>query len=108
MNNFPKNIFKVFLVIILSLYAVFLSAHTVVDSQESAGEFVDSTVLTTKVKALLLADEYVKALPITVKTYKNIVQLSGFVDNRGQEDRAVEIATNVPGVLAVHDALIIK
>lgn len=80
------------------------SAH----QQESAGQFVDSSVITTKVKTKLLADKYVSALPITVKTYKNTVQLSGFVNSRAQKERAIQITKSVEGVISVQDALLIK
>ena len=49
-----------------------------------------------------------KSLPITVKTYDNVVQLSGFVDNQRQKDRAEFIARNVKGVASVQDNLIVK
>jgi hyperosmotically inducible periplasmic protein len=76
--------------------------------QESAGQYLDSSVITTKVKSQLLADKYVKSLPITVRTYKSTVQLSGFVNNKLQKKRAVAIARKVEGVADVEDALIIK
>ena len=76
--------------------------------QESTGQFIDSTSITAKVKANLLADKTVKSLPITVKTYKHTVQLSGFVNNSYQKHRAVEIAKHVAGVENVQDSLVIK
>jgi hyperosmotically inducible protein len=80
------------------------STHT----DESTGQFIDSSAITTKVKAKLLADKHVRSLPITVNTYKDTVQLSGFVDNRAQEARAVAIAKQVEGVKTVKDDLVIK
>jgi len=77
-------------------------------TQESTGQFIDSTVLTTKVKAKLVTDNSVKSLPITVKTYKNTVQLSGFVDNYSQKRQAVAVAKSVEGVQEVEDALVVK
>ena len=76
--------------------------------QESAGQYVDSSVITAKVKAKLLADKSVKSLPITVNTFRNTVQLSGFVDNSYQKQRAVELARSVEGVADVQDSLVIK
>jgi osmotically-inducible protein OsmY len=75
---------------------------------ESTGQYIDSSALTMKVKTKLLSDDSVKSLPITVKTYKDIVQLSGFVDNQYQKNKADEIARSVPGVRDVQDSLIIK
>ena len=76
--------------------------------QESTGQYLDSSALTAKVKAKFLADKSVKSLPITVNTYKNVVQLSGFVDNTFQKQRAVAIARSVPGVKQVNDAIVVK
>src|SRR5690349_21568978 len=75
---------------------------------ESTGQYVDSSVITTKVKAKLLADDVVQGLPITVTTYKNTVQLSGFVNTPQQKVRADNLAKSVEGVESVRDALIIK
>lgn len=85
-----------------------ISGCTSTNKQESTGQYLDGTVITTKVKSRLLADKLVRGLPITVKTYKNTVQLSGFVNNSMQKIRAVEIASDVPGVQYVQDSLIIK
>jgi len=49
-----------------------------------------------------------KSLPITVNTYDNVVQLSGFVDNQQQKDRAVLLAKSVKGVASVRDNLVVK
>lgn len=88
--------------------AVAINGCTGIHREESTGQYIDGSVLTTKIKAKLLADDYVKGLPITVKTYKNVVQLSGFVDNEIQERRAMEIARSVEGVVDVKNALIVK
>ena len=75
---------------------------------ESTGQYIDSSVITTKVKSRLLSDKIVNGLPITVKTYKSTVQLSGFVNNATQKKRAEFIARNTEGVDFVEDSLIIK
>lgn len=87
---------------------LFLTACASTYQNESTGQYVDSSAITVKVKSRLAADKYVRSLPITVKTYKNVVQLSGFVDDTNQELRAVKIAQNVEGVVEVKDSLIIK
>jgi osmotically-inducible protein OsmY len=77
-------------------------------SQESTGQYVDSSAVTMKVKAELLANKEVKSLPITVNTYKDGVQLSGYVDNAYQKAKAGDIASHVEGVKSVDNALIVK
>ncbi len=76
--------------------------------QESTGQYVDSSTITAKVKTNLISDPDIKSLPISVKTYKGTVQLSGFVDNYEQKQRAIAAARSVPGVTAVTDSLVVK
>ncbi|MDR3492291.1 MAG: BON domain-containing protein [Gammaproteobacteria bacterium] len=75
---------------------------------ESTGQYVDSSAITLKVKAALLANDDVKSLAITVNTYKGGVQLSGYVDNAYQKHKAGEIASRIDGVTVVQNALVIK
>ena len=75
---------------------------------ESPGEYVDDSVITTKVKYALLADPDVKSLDIGVETFKGVVQLSGVVNNAEQARKAVEIAKTVKGVRSVKNSLIVK
>jgi osmotically-inducible protein OsmY len=75
---------------------------------ESTGEYIDDSVLTTKVKASILGDSKLKVLQIDVETFKGIVQLSGFVDSQTAAERAVELARKVKGVKQVNNSLIVK
>ncbi len=75
---------------------------------ESAGKYIDDTVITTKVKALLAKDELLKSFKISVKTTKGVVQLSGSVDSQEALDKAAEIARNVEGVKSVKNNLVVK
>jgi len=75
---------------------------------ESTGEFLDDSVLTTKVKASILGDSTLKVFQIDVETFKGIVQLSGFVDSQEAADRAVRLAQTVKGVKQVNNSLIVK
>lgn len=74
----------------------------------SIGTKVDDTVITTRVKTLLMADEGVKSADIAVVTRNGEVQFSGFVNNQGQIDRALEIAGGVEGVTKVSNDMSIK
>jgi len=79
-----------------------------VPGQESAGQYVASTGLTAKVKAALMANSDVKSLDISVSSYKDTVQLCGFVDDRTQISKAVALAKGVDGVKTVKNCLTIK
>ncbi len=76
--------------------------------QESTGEYVDDSVITTKVKSLLGADDFLKSFQISVETYKGVVQLSGFVDSQMAVDKAVQITRSVKGVRSVKNSLVVK
>lgn len=75
---------------------------------ESTGEYLDDSVLTTKVKTSILGDSRLKLLQINVETFKGVVQLSGFVDSAAAAARAVELARTVKGVKTVNNSLIVK
>lgn len=77
-------------------------------TQESTGQYVDDSTITTKVKGAILGDPMLKVFQINVKTYKGEVQLSGFVDSQQSADKAGEVARGVPGVVGVKNNLIVK
>jgi osmotically-inducible protein OsmY len=95
-----------FLVVLMMIAAFVACAST--PKQESTGEYVDDSVITTKVKSLLAEDEFLKSFQISVETRKGIVELSGFVDTQKSKDRAGQIARGVGGVKSVQNALIVK
>jgi len=76
--------------------------------QESTGEYVDDSVITSKVKSAILVDPATKVAEITVETYKGVVQLSGFVSSQAAANRAVELARGVKGVVSVKNDMRIK
>lgn len=75
---------------------------------ESTGEYFDNSALTTKVKATILGDSKLKFFQINVKSYRGVVQLSGFVDSPTAVDRAVELTRKIKGVKSVNNSLIVK
>ena len=101
-----KNMFIGYLVLIM-LVATFVACASS-PTRESTGEYVDDSVITTKVKSLLGADDFLKSFQIGVETYKGEVQLSGFVDSQNAVNKAVEITRSVKGVRSVKNNLIVK
>ena len=69
---------------------------------------MDDSAITAKVKAALVKDPLVSALAVNVKTYKGVVQLSGFVNTDAEKTRAAEVAVGVYGVKTVTNSLIVK
>ena len=93
------------LLMLIATFAACASTRT----QESTGEYVDDSVITTKVESLLAKDDFLKSYhQISVETYKGIVQLSGFVNSQQAVDRAGEIVRSVKGVKSVKNNLIVK
>ncbi len=78
------------------------------DSTMSVGNKLDDGVITTRVKSALLADDSIKSLDISVLTRKTEVQLSGFVNNQGQIDRAMAVARATEGVTKVSNDMSLK
>jgi hyperosmotically inducible protein len=93
--------------VLMMLIASFVACAST-SKQEGPGEYVDDSVITTKVKSLLAADDFLKSFEISVETYKGIVQLSGFVDSQKAIDKAGEIASGVKGVKSVKNNLNVK
>jgi len=102
-----KRNIVIYCLVLLMLIATFVACAST-SKQESAGEYVDDSVITTKVKSLLAADDFLKSFEISVETYKGTVQLSGFVGSQKAVDKAGEIARSVKGVKSVKNDLIVK
>ncbi|MFZ3253769.1 MAG: BON domain-containing protein [Syntrophales bacterium] len=92
------------LLMLIAIFAACASTRT----RESAGEYVDDSVITTKVKSLLAADDFLKSFQISVETYQGAVQLSGFVNSQKAVDEAGEITRSVNGVKSIKNNLIVK
>ena len=93
--------------VLLMLIATFVACAST-PTRESTGEYVDDSVITTKVKSLLAADDFLKAFQIGVETYKGVVQLNGFVNSQKAVDKAVEIVNSVKGVKSIKNDLVVK
>ena len=92
------------LLMLIATFAACASTRT----QSSTGEYVDDSVITTKVKSLLAADDFLKSFQIGVETFKGTVQLSGFVASQNAVNKAGEIARSVKGVTSVKNDLVVK
>lgn len=74
----------------------------------TVGTEIDDSVITSNVRAVLLGDENIKSFDFKVETRKGEVQLSGFVDNQMQLDRATAATRAVSGVKTVQNNVILK
>ena len=77
-------------------------------TQEGTGEYVDDSVITTKVKSAIFNEPGLKSSEINVETFKGTVQLSGFVSSRENINDAVRVASAVGGVKSVTNEMQLK
>ncbi|MEO8543314.1 MAG: BON domain-containing protein [Betaproteobacteria bacterium] len=73
--------------------------------QESTGQLIDDSIITTRVKAALLKDSVVGGFEVSVESFEGAVQLGGFVKTDAQRERAVRIANDTPGVNQVFNSI---
>jgi len=77
-------------------------------TRESAGEYVDDSVITAKVKGAIFNEPNLKASEINVETYKGDVQLSGFVAQPQDAKQAADVARGIKGVTSVKNDIRVK
>ena len=77
-------------------------------THEGTGEYVDDSVITTKVKTAILSEPGLKVSEINVETFKGVVQLSGFVNSSADIKSAVRVASAVNGVKSVKNDMQLK
>ena len=99
---------KYFSAFFLAVMLAFSLGCASTSKHEGTGEYVDDSVITTKVKAAIYNEPSLKSAEINVETFKGIVQLSGFVSSRANEQKAVEVARGVPGVTSVKNDMRLK
>jgi osmotically-inducible protein OsmY len=104
MNQISKYLSAVFLAVTL-VTAVGCSSTS---KQEGTGEYVDDTVITSKVKTAVFNEPMLKSAEINVETFKGVVQLSGFVSSQAAANKATEVARSVGGVKSVKNDMRIK
>ena len=104
MMKFNKSISAVFLAVALATTMGCASTST----KEGTGEYIDDTVITTKVKTAIFNEPSLKSSEINVETFKGAVQLSGFVKYQADINKAVELARSVKGVSSVKNDMRLK
>jgi len=97
------------------LSAIFLAATLVsvvgcasTTTKEGTGEYVDDSVITTKVKTAIFNEPSLKSAEINVETFKGVVQLSGFVSSQADINKAASLARSVEGVTSVKNDMRLK
>ena len=104
MKQFNKYLSAAFLAVTLASVVGCSSTP----QKEGTGEYIDDSVITTKVKAAILNEPSLKVTEINVETFKGVVQLSGFVASQADINKAVEVARGVKGVSSVKNDMRVK
>lgn len=104
MKHFVR-LFSVSFLILVLLTAIGCGST---QKQEGTGEYLDDTVITTKVKAAILNEPTLKSAEINVETFKGVVQLSGFVSSSTSINKAIEVTKGVAGVKSVKNSMQLK
>ena len=100
--------FKRFSALFLAIVFVSVLGCAGSATQESTGEYITDSWITTKVKAALVEDPQVKASEVNVETFKGVVQLSGFVSSTAAMNQAVRVARGIRGVTSVRNDMRIR
>ena len=103
-----KHLIRFFAAFFLALSLLTSVGCASTHKQEGTGEYVDDSVITTKVKAAILNEPTLSSAEINVETFKGVVQLSGFVNSSADINKAVAVARGVGGVKSVKNDMRLK
>jgi osmotically-inducible protein OsmY len=103
-----KQLIRFFAAFFLALTLLTAVGCASTHKQEGTGEYVDDSVITTKVKAAILNEPTLSAAEINVETFKGVVQLSGFVNSSADISKAAEVARSIGGVKSVKNDMRLK
>jgi hyperosmotically inducible periplasmic protein len=92
----------------IALTLVTVTGCAVTRGQQTAGAYIDDTVITASVKTQMLDDARVAGTSITVETLNGTVMLSGFAKSEAEKAAAESIARKVDGVRAVKNEITVR
>ena len=102
------NLLKYFSAIFATVMLATALGCASTSKQEGTGEYMDDSLITTKVKAAVFNEPSLKSSEINVETFKGVVQLSCFVNSQADIYKAVEVARSVKGVTSVKNDMRVK
>ncbi|MEN9835661.1 MAG: hypothetical protein RL011_1854 [Pseudomonadota bacterium] len=94
--------------LLLAFFVASAVGCTSTRGQESTGEYLDDTWITTRVKAAIFDEPTLRSAEINVETFKGDVQLSGFVNSSSDIQKAVEVTRAIKGVKSVKNDMRLK
>ena len=103
-----KITYVMLLTSLAALPLTFTTGCAVTQGRESTGRYVSDKTISAKVKTALYRDPIVKGTEVNVTTFQGVVQLSGFVENQAQKDKAGELAQQISGVQSVRNDIVVQ
>lgn len=103
-----KNLRNYLTVVLLAFAMVAVVGCAAPSKQQTAGEYIDDAVVTTRVKAAIFDDAELRVNEIKVETFDGVVQLSGFVSTQANVNRAVQVVRGIEGVRSVKNDMVVK
>jgi osmotically-inducible protein OsmY len=100
-----QRYFPAFIITLVFLFSLGCASTA---TQESTGQYIDDSAITTKVKAAIFNEPGLKSAEINVETFKGVVQLSGFVSSAADMNRAVQVTRTIAGVESVKNDMQMK
>lgn len=79
-----------------------------VDSSQAMGEYMEDAVITARIKAMLIKDDFLTLAPINVTTVNGVVTLTGTVDSEALAARATGLVNSQSDVISSDNQLKIK
>jgi osmotically-inducible protein OsmY len=102
-----KHFSRLSVIVAASAFALLAGCATG-SQQATAGQYIDDTTVTARVKTAIYQEPTLNSAEINVETFKGRVQLSGFVNTRANVERAGAVAKGISGVTAVNNDLRLK
>lgn len=103
-----KPMHKLLSVVFVAFSLLTVAACSATPTHEGTGEYIDDSVISTKVKAAILNEPTLKVAEINIETFKGVVQLSGFVSSQESMKKAVQVTQAVKGVKTVKNDMRVK
>jgi len=103
-----KHVTQLFSAFFLTLVVLSSVGCASTDTRSGTGEYIDDSVITSKVRAALLNEPNLNSVDINVETFKGVVQLSGFVNSQAQINRALAVTRTIGGVYSVKNDMRLK
>ncbi|HHD73089.1 MAG TPA: BON domain-containing protein [Epsilonproteobacteria bacterium] len=99
---------KVISYMMVAIVVVMFQGCFAYSSQESAGDYVNSSIITANVKARLAGTAGLESLTLNVDTINGTTLLSGFAQNSEQKVLAGEVAETTKGVRKVINTIVVQ